>query len=729
MNFLERFTRNGLVAVISFVAGLIILNALVLFYYKMREGSLKEMIAQHNFVESKVANLKAAAFDIDQALDKSLPANDGLISFEQAYDSVLYNLKRFEYPLTTVEYLEAYIGEALARHKQYMPTESVTESHDTPEVMVVPESDQTDVLDDSLLEDIDSSFTTEFPASIAEETEPAQIIQPLPLTTSNQSIDLPVLGRLCDDLATLVQNFDRGMQTTARDAHATVLKLLLVLQIVTLLGIPFLIFFILEFRKKRDNLRDLTLAINDSNNQYVFNSMEDVDLHNAEAVKASLLENLRRATEFIQRIANGDYSVRWEGMNDKNREQNNANIAGELIKMREQMREVKEQDRIRIWSTEGLSKFGEIIRNNQNNFDALSDNIISNAVKYVEAKVGGLYILEEEEDGDKHLALRACYAFERKKYITKRIEIGEGLVGQTYLEGKTIHLREVPTEYITITSGLGETNPKSLLLIPLRVNERVEGVLELASLKEFQDYEVAFFEKLAETLAASIVSVRTGEKTKVLLAVSQEQSEEMRAQEEEMRQNMEELEATQEQMQRQMTEVNDIKNLMEREKQLFSALMDNIPDAIYFKDLESKFIRVSKYLADHFKSTETDLIGKSDFDFQDDSHAREAFEDEQKIMETRVPKVDFVEKEVTHDGQEHYVSTTKMPLLDAHGSVVGTFGISRDVSKLKRLEIEVVNTEKRLKEEETDFQERIKLLERKIYMKDEEIQELRKGSE
>src|SRR5690606_39962283 len=95
------------------------------------------------------------------------------------------------------------------------------------------------------------------------------------------------------------------------------------------------------------------------------------------------------------------------------------------------------------------------------------------------------------------------------------------------------------------------------------------------------------------------------------------------------------------------------------EKYLFSALMDNIPEAIYFKDRESRFIRVSKYLATHFGKDPADLIGKSDFDFQDEVHAREALEDEQTIMRTRMPKVDYVEREVLKDGSEHYVSTTK----------------------------------------------------------------------
>src|SRR5690606_825643 len=125
-----------------------------------------------------------------------------------------------------------------------------------------------------------------------------------------------------------------------------------------------------------------------------------------------------------------------------------------------------------------------------------------------------------------------------------------------------------------------------------------------------------------ESLASSLVTVRSAEKTRTLLQTSQQQAEEVRAQEEEMRQNMEELEATQEQMNRQVNELNKLREELEVEKYLFSALMDNLPEAIYFKDKDSKFLRVSKYLSAHFGKESSELIGKSDFDFQDESHAR-----------------------------------------------------------------------------------------------------------
>ena len=136
-----------------------------------------------------------------------------------------------------------------------------------------------------------------------------------------------------------------------------------------------------------------------------------------------------------------------------------------------------------------------------------------------------------------------------------------------------------------------------------------------------------------------------------------------------------------------------LKEDLEREKYYLDSLMDNMPDAIYFKDRESKFVRVSKYmvnkhLANNPGATIDDLIGKSDFDFQDEVHAKEAYMDEQEIQKTKKPKIDYIEKETKEDGSSRWVATTKLPLINLQGHVVGTFGISRDVTKIKILEEE-----------------------------------------
>ena len=494
-------------------------------------------------------------------------------------------------------------------------------------------------------------------------------------------------------------------------ATTTVLQILLVTS-----GLPLLFFLARNITQSRQRLSNIMLELEESNRTYIFNSLEKVDSQNEEEVKARLITNLKKVREFIKAISSGNYGITWDGMNDENKDVNRESIAGELLNMRDQMQLVKEQDQIRIWTTEGLSKFSEIIRNNQDNFDKLSENLISNVVNYVGAKVGGLFILEEEEN-KKFLLLRAAYAYDRKKFLSKTVEIGEGLIGQCYLEAQTIYMAKVPNNYLSITSGLGGANPSSLLVIPLRTNEKIEGVLELASLKTFKPHEIEFLEKLGELLASSIITVRTGEKTTKLLQVSQEQAEEMRAQEEEMRQNMEELEATQEQMHRTVNELGTLKDTLEKEKYLLDSLMDNIPDSIYFKDRTSKFIRVSKYLAGHFGGNVEALIGKSDFDFQDKSRAQQAYDDEVNIMTTRNPKIDYIEKEVLTDGSEHWVSTTKMPLVNSKGEVVGTFGISRDVTRLKKLENDVLNKDRSFVEEKKQYEGKIKALENQLKKK------------
>jgi methyl-accepting chemotaxis protein len=436
-------------------------------------------------------------------------------------------------------------------------------------------------------------------------------------------------------------------------------------------------------------LRSINHFIHNLNNQYILQSDEMVvDSHDTELLKSRLTSNLQQVADFIRGISKGNYDITWQGLDENTSSQKEGRIAYELIAMREQMKIAKEEDSNRLWLTEGLNKFSDLIRAHQSEPNLLFDNIISSAVNYVDAKVGGIF-LSEEHSGEKILKLKACYAYNRKKFLDREIEIGHGLISECYLSGEACYLKEIPKNYISITSGLGEATPSALLLIPLKTNDEVEGVMEIASLEEFKPHYINFLKGLSELLGATIRSIRTSESTKELLAISQSQAEEMRSQEEEMRQNMEELEATQEEMARQMKELHVLKADLEKERYLFAALMDNIPDAIYFKDKDCKLIRVSQHMAKAFNLPVDQLVGKSDFDFQDEAHAREAFNDEQRIMKSKEPMVDFVEREILADGTENWISSTKMPLYNINSEVVGTFGISRNITNYKKIEQEL----------------------------------------
>jgi PAS domain S-box-containing protein len=133
------------------------------------------------------------------------------------------------------------------------------------------------------------------------------------------------------------------------------------------------------------------------------------------------------------------------------------------------------------------------------------------------------------------------------------------------------------------------------------------------------------------------------------------------------------------------------------ERYLLRALMDSSTDAIYFKDRESRFRRCSSSLAAYFRLRNADeAIGKRDFDFFGEEHARPAFEDEQEIIRTGQPMIGKTEKETWLDGRVTWALTSKMPLYDDHGEIIGTFGISKDITAFKEAEAQVEALHKQL---------------------------------
>jgi GAF domain-containing protein len=221
----------------------------------------------------------------------------------------------------------------------------------------------------------------------------------------------------------------------------------------------------------------------------------------------------------------------------------------------------QEEDQ-RHWATEGLSRFVEVLRTGKD-LPALCQDVVVNLVRTVHAAQGAIFVVDTDAAGQESLVLQACYAYSRTKYLTQHIAPGEGILGQAYLEGSTIHLTDVPDRFVRITSGLGEANPRHILIVPLKMNEIVVGIVELASFTPFRPHEIAFTEKIGENVAHTVSSFRTAETTRRLLGESQQQAEHMRSQEEELRQNQEELQATQEEISRkynllfqQLTELN-----------------------------------------------------------------------------------------------------------------------------------------------------------------------------
>jgi methyl-accepting chemotaxis protein len=268
---------------------------------------------------------------------------------------------------------------------------------------------------------------------------------------------------------------------------------------------------------------------------------------------------------FADEISQGNLDVRYE--------LEQGDILGEsLLKMRENLQAAYKKDQEDKFVNIGLAKASEILRVENNNLESLCSGILNFLIKYLEVNQGGLFVLNDNDASTVTLELKACYAYNRKKFLEKTIEPGEGLVGQAYVEKETIYLTEVPEHYVSITSGLGESNPKCIVIVPLKINEMIFGIIEIASFTILEKYRVDFIEKIGESIATSISNAKVNEKTQKLLQESQQQAEMLRSQEEEMRQNMEELAATQEEMERKAMEMDQIR---EEEKNRNDVLIEN----------------------------------------------------------------------------------------------------------------------------------------------------------
>lgn len=301
----------------------------------------------------------------------------------------------------------------------------------------------------------------------------------------------------------------------------------------------------------------------------------------------SLVNLLSKRRDFINELLNGNYDTKLDVVNESDE------IGHSLVQLQDKLIKAKnEQDRHdlentqRRYTNEGLAKFAEIMRVNSHDISLLADFFIKELVKYLEAMQGALYLTDADQDDE--LELVSIFAFDRKRYISKSIKLGEGLIGTCAVEKKVINLTNVPENYILIKSGLGDAPPNNVLILPIMNREELVGVIEVTSLRNFKKIEIELTEKIAESLASTILSARNNTKTNELLKKSQVQAAEMLEQEEEMRQNMEELQATQEESARREEEMQGL--LTAINKSFYTLEYDLLGNIIFANDRILKFV-------------------------------------------------------------------------------------------------------------------------------------------
>ncbi|MCP4311683.1 MAG: PAS domain S-box protein [Bacteroidetes bacterium] len=381
-----------------------------------------------------------------------------------------------------------------------------------------------------------------------------------------------------------------------------------------------------------------------------------------------IVQNKRNLAEFSEKIGDGDFDVEYSVLSEKDK------LGYSVTGMRDKLHKVAAEDTKRNWISGGLAKFGEILRSDVEDFASVCETLLSNLVKYLNANQGAIFIVNENEE--LKLDLISSYAWGRKKHIEKSVFIGEGIIGQAVIEKDTVYITDVPEDFITITSGLGDANPRSILIVPLLFNNEVLGALELAAFKPLDKYEIRFVEQLAEIIASTISTAKTNEQTQTLLKDSQKLTEEMRAQEEEMRQNLEEMNATQDEMQ--LREVERIG--------IFTAINNTLGTVEH--TMEGKIIDANEKFLSMMDYTFDEIENKPDRMFSDKSKVpiEEYNKFWRELVEGKVQQGDF--KRITKNGREIWLNTSYTPALDKDGKPYKVIQLAQDITEKKKAELE-----------------------------------------
>jgi CheY-like chemotaxis protein/signal transduction histidine kinase/HAMP domain-containing protein len=267
---------------------------------------------------------------------------------------------------------------------------------------------------------------------------------------------------------------------------------------------------------------------------------------NVNQLAGTLTTQLRAIAEVSTAVTQGDLtrSIAVQAKGEV------AELKDNINQMITNLRATTEINAQQDWLNTNAARFSGMLQG-QRDLEAVSQLIMSELTPLVSAQVGAFFMSEMNGGGADEAKLRliASYGYKRRKSVANRFEIGEGLVGQAALERKAILLTKAPEDYITVASGLGESAPVNIVVLPVLFEDQVMAVIELASFEPFSETHQAFLDQLAETLGVVLNTIVATMRTEELLEQSQSltqelqhRSEELQAQQDELRRANAELE-------------------------------------------------------------------------------------------------------------------------------------------------------------------------------------------
>ncbi len=422
---------------------------------------------------------------------------------------------------------------------------------------------------------------------------------------------------------------------------------------------------------------------------------KEIEIHNNDELSDmasdlnTFARGLKQTTEFATAIGAGNLNTDFKPLSESDILGNSLlEMRSNLYKSQQEDEKRQHEDELRKWANEGLTQFSEILRQSTSNIKDLSNNVLKNLIHFLGANQGGLFLYNDTDKEDVHLELVSSYAYNQERKKKKKIYLGEGLIGTCAIEKSYVYLTDLPDDYLTITSGLGASNPSSLLIMPLKVEEQIFGVMEIASFKKMERHEIDFVEKVSESIASTLSIAKINQRTAELLTQSQQQAEEMASQEEEMRQNLEELQATQEESARKEAEMQSILNAV------------HSSSLVIEYDLSGHITSVNESFCRALNVQREQIVGRNQDEFRDDN---DSYSLQDSDFWNRIKDGEVIKRTDKYlvSGEEHWLQQVFTPILDSDGFPYKILNMATDITTNKKQEIELkVQAEKMAVQEE-----------------------------
>ena len=275
-------------------------------------------------------------------------------------------------------------------------------------------------------------------------------------------------------------------------------------------------------------------------------------LNNLQKISSEILE----ATKFIENIGKRKFDASMETLSQEE------GLGKALAEMRLQLQQISEEELSRNWTVNGVAKFSDLLREKQNlDTSEIAYVFISALVHYLEANQGAVYLINRDLEKPMAEAV-AAYAYSKRKHPKRSFYLNEGLVGRCIQDNEVIYMDDIPTNYIHITSGLGDALPRSIVLAPVRINDITYGVVEIASFNKIKAYQLKFVEDVCEDFASTVANAQINQKTKELLNRSELVEKELKAKEEQLQKLEQIMEQMEFRMRSKDTEIASLKNAL-----------------------------------------------------------------------------------------------------------------------------------------------------------------------